>query len=74
MSHNLLRSLSAKLLVGLDSLKKLNLIGNQLVKFDFKIFDKIGKIEEIVLYFNPIINKEEILNRSLQSNIKVTIF
>ena len=71
LSSNRLSSLSAKLFVGLDNLKELNLYDNKLANFDLEIFDNIGKIEEIYLYGNPIINKEEILNRSLQSNIKV---
>jgi len=73
LSDNRLRSLSAKSLVGLDNLKCLDLIHNELVNFDLNIFDNIGKIEKIDLYRNPIMNKDEILNRSLQSNIKVKL-
>ena len=70
---NRLTSLSAKLFVGLDNLKQLNLCDNKLVKFDLDIFDNIAKIEKIFLFCNPISNKDEILNRSVQSNIIVYI-
>ena len=42
-----------------------------MANFDLDIFDNIGKILEIYLYENPIINGDEILNRSLKSKIKV---
>ena len=71
LSWNRLTSLSAKSFAGLDNLKELNLNHNKLVNFDLDIFDNIRKIAEINLYLNPNINKDEILNRSLQSNIKV---
>ena len=65
LSCNKLTSLSSKLFVGLDNLKELNLNHNKLVNFDLDIFD-IGKIEKLFLQGNPIINKYEIFNRSLQ--------
>ena len=70
---NRLKSLSAKSFVGLGKLKRLDLSNNQLANFDLDIFDNIGKIVEIHLFNNPINNKDEILNRSLQSNINVYI-
>ena len=70
LSHNRLRSLSAKSFAGLDNLKELNLCCNKLVKFDVDIFDNIGKFVKIYLNGNPIINKDEILNRSAHSKIK----
>ena len=72
MSNNQLRSLSAKSLVGLDNLKELDLSYNKLANFDLDIFD-IGKILEINLCCNPIMNKDEILKRSLQSKIKANL-
>ena len=71
LSCNQLRSLSAKTFAGLDNLKELDLRHNQLVNFDLGIFDNFGKIGEILLYENRIVNKEEILNRSEQTKIKV---
>ena len=68
---NRLTSLNAKSFVGLDNLKRLDLNNNNLVNFDFDIFDNIGKLVEIYLYENPIMNKDEILNRSAKSKIKV---
>ena len=73
LSFNRLTSLNAKSFVGLDNLKELNVCCNKLVKFDVDIFDNIGKIVKIHLNYNPIMNKDEILNRSEQSNIKVNI-
>ena len=73
LNLNQLSSLSAKSFIGLDNLKHLNLRSNKLVSFDLEIFDNIGKIKEIYLEGNPIMNKDEILNRSLQSNIKVKL-
>ena len=73
LSSNRLTLLNAKTFVGLDNLKELDLNYNELVNFDLDIFDNIGKFVEIELYGNSIINKDEILNRSLQSNIKVNI-
>ena len=65
-------SISAKSFIGLDNLKELDLSYNKLVNFDLEIFDNIGKIVEIFLINNnQIINKHEILKRSLQSNIKI---
>ena len=71
LSCNKLTSISAKSFVGLGNLKRLDLSHNKMVNFDLDIFDNIGKIEEINLSLNPNINKDEILNRSLKSNIKV---
>ena len=71
LRFNRLTSLNAKSFVGLDNLRILNLSHNKLFNFDLDIFDNIGKIEKIFLFENPIMNKDEILNRSLQSNIKV---
>ena len=69
-----MKSLSAKLFVGLDNLKQLNLRENKLENFDLDIFDNIiGKIEKINLDENPIMNKDEILNRSVQSKTKVKL-
>ena len=71
LRRNHLSSLSAKSFVGLNNLKVLNLRKNKLVYFDLENFDNIGKIEKINLEGNPIINEDEILNRSAQSNIIV---
>ena len=71
LRRNQLTSLSAKSFVGLDNLKLLNLNHNKLANFDLDFFDNIGKFVEICLNENHIINKDEVLNRSLQSKIKV---
>ena len=68
-----MRSLSAKSFFGLENLKDLDLCHNRLANIDLEIFDNIGKSVEIYLYSNPIMNKDEILNHSLQSKIKVKL-
>ena len=70
---NQLTSLGAKSFDGLDNLKYLDLSNNKLAYFDLDILNNVGKFVEINLSYNPIINKVEILNRSVQSNIKVEL-
>ena len=70
LSRNQLTSLDPKLFAGLGNLKSLDLNSNKLSNFDLDILDYIREIVRIYLSGNPIVNKEEILNRFNGSKIK----
>ena len=70
---NNLSELHPELFSSLVNLEELNLSENKLRHFDLKIMDYIVNIKEINLDYNPIGNKEEILNRFKQSEIKISL-
>ena len=70
LNNNQLTTIDPISFTGLNSLEFLSLINNTLTNFDFGILDKIGRIKEIDLSGNPIINKD-ITSYSLANGEKV---
>ena len=73
LSHNNLKKLSEYSFTGVNNLKCLFLEYNNLTNFHLSNLNTSGNLKLIDLRKNAIANKEEILNRFMESNIKLVI-